>query len=352
MKRIALVIPTMTSGGAEQVMSQLANQWANQGLEVHLILLAKADKFYRIEKSVTIHQLGFENTGGKVKKVHSELTTFFQLRKLLKKLSPNTVLSFMTKYNAFTLIASLGLGLRVFVSVRSNPYKKLPFTITVLRKYFYRFASGIIAQTEEAKSVLKKETNHKNIEVIPNPVREVKLFPDMQRENIIINVGRMVPEKAQKFLLEAFAKIQNDDWKLVLLGDGPLRKDLEKQTQKLNISNKVIMPGVVDNVDEWLAKSSIFVLSSVSEGFPNALLEAMAAGLPCISFNCPVGPPDIIENGKNGFLVDIYDIENLQEKMEYLIENRNFRNKIIENINLDKHSLDNISNQYLKAIIN
>ncbi|MEX0596397.1 MAG: glycosyltransferase, partial [Candidatus Paceibacterota bacterium] len=268
-ERIALVIPTMKSGGAERVLSELANQWANQNIDVHLILLANTEKFYQVDSKITIHQLGFKNIGGKGRKFISEIKTFCQLRQLLKELSPNAVLSFMTKYNVFTIMASVGLKLNLFVSDRSNPYKKLPLIISQLRKYLYPVTTGIIAQTEEAKKVLRKLTGHKNIHVIPNPVRDVKVFPDVQREKIIVNMGRMVPEKGQKYLLEAFSLIKNHDWKLVILGDGPLSKKLEKQIQELRISENVFLPGLVNNVDEWLAKSSIFVFSSVSEGFPN-----------------------------------------------------------------------------------
>ena len=192
----------------------------------------------------------------------------------------------MDKYNVFSILAGRFLNLRIFISDRSNPKLQLPLTLFLLKKISYRYATGLIAQTSLAKETIEKVARNKNIKVIPNPVKEVQLFPEIPRENIIINIGRMVPEKGQEYLIQAFAKLDATNWKLVILGDGRLRGNLEKQIIDLGLTGKIIMPGAINDIDEWLARSSIFVLSSISEGFPNSLMEAMAAGLPCISFDC------------------------------------------------------------------
>ncbi|WKU19012.1 glycosyltransferase [Advenella alkanexedens] len=318
---ILFVIPTLQQGGAERVMSELANEFVNQqGITVHLVLLADSKDFYQINKKVIVHRLGFKNTG-KIRKLKSEISTFFKLRNLLKKQKPTAVLSFMEKYNVFTLLASSFLGLKIFVSDRSNPRTLPPFHIYLLRKFTYKNAAGVIAQTSLAKEQLWKQTKNNNIKIIPNPLRNVILFPEVPKEKLIINVGRLVPEKGQKYLLEAFSLLNAPEWKLVILGDGPLLQSLIFQAKKLNILDRLIMPGAVKNVDEWLARSSIFAFSSISEGFPNALIEAMAAGLPCVSFDCDAGPRDIIENGRNGFLVPNADAILLAKKLDEIINN-------------------------------
>ena len=328
--KMLLIIPTIKQGGAERVMSELANEWAGQNHEVHLVLLAKAEKFYPIKKEIIVHDLGFENNGG-FRRFIAEFRIFLDLRNLLKGEHPDFVLSFMTKYNILTLLASLFLDLRIFVSDRSNPFKNLPSHLVFFRKHTYKFATGIIAQTNTAKKLLELDTGNNNIETIPNPVKEIQVFPLLNREKIILNIGRLVPEKGQKYLLEAFSKIEDTSWKLVILGDGPLKTELSNLAKSYKITDRFLMPGSVNNIDEWLAKSSIFVFSSISEGFPNALVEAMAAGLPVISFDCDAGPRDIIHQNENGVLIEEKDVAGLTEAINNLIKNKDLRESLGRN---------------------
>jgi len=347
--KIVLVIPTLKQGGAEKIMSDLANTWAVQGHDIHLILLAKSEIFYSMNKSISIYNLGFVNTGA-VGEILSELKTFIKLRKLIKKIRPLFILSFMEKYNVFTLLASSFLNQNVFVSDRSSPRKKEPFSTRILRKITYRYASGIVAQTSLAKEILQADTKNKNISVIPNPLKNHRDILNIKKEKIIINVGRLIPEKGQEFLFKAFAAINNKDWKLVILGDGPLKTQLEVLARQLNIADKIYMPGTVKNVDEWLARSSIFAFTSVSEGFPNSLVEAMAAGLPCVSFDCDAGPKDIIENAKNGFLIPVGNTDKFSDILQQLIDDENLRFKIGINAKEIAARLDFnlITNNYLE----
>ena len=174
---------------------------------------------------------------------------------------------------------------------------------------------------------------------------------DVEKEKIIINVGRLVKEKGQMHLIRAFAKLEaSNNWKLVLLGDGYLRKDIEEIIQELKIEDRVFLAGAVKNVDEWLNRASLFVFPSISEGFPNALLEAMAIGLPVISFDCDAGPRDIIENNLNGILVNLGDEEDLYQQINSLINDEGKRKKLGEEALQVKYKYDlkNIANQYLE----
>jgi glycosyltransferase involved in cell wall biosynthesis len=156
-------------------------------------------------------------------------------------------------------------------------------------------------------------------------LRNVLHFPEYRRENIIVNVGRLVPEKGQKHLIEAFSLLGRRDWRLLILGDGKLREELTNLADSLGIWDLVEMPGTVSDVDYWLAKSSIFAFPSVSEGFPNALVEAMAAGLPCVSFDCNAGPKDIIRNNENGILISEGDVLSFSHALKSLIDDERLR---------------------------
>ncbi len=325
--RIILVIPTMTHGGAERVMSELANIWAHENHTVHLVLLAKSKNFYEISDKVIVHNLGFVQNG-KISKIISTIKTILKLRRLFKSLDSDFILSLMIKSNISTLLASLFLAQNIFVSDRSNPKRVQPKVVSFLRKLTYRYASGIIAQTILSKEILTKMTGNQNITVIPNPVRRINLNQDIKKEKIILNVGRMIPEKGQKYLLEAFSKIESSEWKIVILGNGPLHATLEKQARALGINNKLEMPGTVKNIDKWLSRASIFVFPSISEGFPNALTEAMAAGLPSVSFDCDAGPGDLIVNGKNGFLIPVGDIYGLTSRLKVLMSEPTVRHRL------------------------
>jgi len=353
--KLFLVIPTLKQGGAERVMSELANNLAQkETLNVHLVLLAKSEDFYEISNNVTVYRLGFENKG-RINKVLSEVRTFKRLRKILKTHKPDAVLSFMEKYNSFTILASAFLGLHIFVSDRSNPLKRLPKSTELLRKLTYKYATGIIAQTQFAKDILEVKTKNKNIRVIPNPVKKIKSYPAICKKKIILNVGRLVPEKGQKYLIEAFSKLDNNkDWKLLIFGDGPLRNELINQIKKLNLENQVELMGSVKNIDKWLAKASIFVFPSISEGFPNALAEAMVSGLPVVSFDCNAGPREIIVDGVNGILVPAGNINQMTIEVNQLIINKNLRIKLGQNASKIKVNLDInvIATQYLNFLKN
>jgi GalNAc-alpha-(1->4)-GalNAc-alpha-(1->3)-diNAcBac-PP-undecaprenol alpha-1,4-N-acetyl-D-galactosaminyltransferase len=346
--RFFLIIPSLRVGGAERVMSVLANRLAELNHEVHIVLLLNDAAFYSIDSRVQIHKLNFENKG-RVAKVISELRTFFQLRKLIKSEQPQVVLSFMTKYNLLTLFATRFLNTKVFVSDRSNPKKVLPTAVRLLRKLLYRRATGIIAQTQLAKKLLAAETQQKNIEVIHNPLNEMNFSHSAPREKVVLNVGRLVATKGQLRLIEEFAKIPASEWRLLILGDGPMKGDLQAKIKELNLEERVILQGAVSNVNEYLQKAGIFVFSSFSEGFPNSLAEAMYAGLPCISFDCDAGPKEIIQTMHNGILVEVGDFEHLRSEMERLIMSEQLRKDLAaEAVKIyAKLNVNSICDQYI-----
>lgn len=327
--RIFLVIATLTAGGAERVMSLLANAWANKpNVEVHLVLLSDDEVFYELDKRIVIHKLLFPLRPSPLKRVTGFAKLGAKLRKLVNVHKPDFVLSFMNKYNIFTILSLLGTQNRVFVSERDSPTEKIPRLRELLRNLTYRYATGVITQTHSSKQFIEEQTGSKNVIVIPNPIKQIQLQEQTRKEKIILNVGRLVKKKGQKYLLEAFARLNCPGWKLVFIGDGALRNELESLAEALHISESVVFLGTVKDVDAWLGRASIFAFPSVLEGFPNALAEAMCAGLPCVSFDCETGPREIIIDGFNGYLVEERDIEGLTQKIQLLIDDEALRTSL------------------------
>lgn len=347
--KVMIILPTLLAGGAERVVSILANEWAENN-QVVLVLYSKNKVFYKLNEKVKVIELSFEVGNKSILSRLAQITFLSRdLRNTVLQEKPNFILSFMNKFNVFCLFSCLGLKNKIYVSERDGPSEKLSFLFQVIRNLSYKKSSGIICQTDASRKSIKKAVNHSNVIAIPNPISD---FPNLvhAREPFILTVGRLVEKKGHKFLLNAFATIQDNSWRVVIAGDGPLKASLQNLCESLNISHRVDFIGVVEDVNDLYRRASLFVFPSLLEGFPNALAEAMACGLPVVSFDCDAGPSDLIEDGINGYLVPVGDSELLSQRMLYLIENRSLR----ENFGAKAHEIkdklraDSISNQYFE----
>lgn len=353
-KKIVIVTPMLNLGGGQRYVSVLANYWAETGHKVTMIILRKKKEiFYDISDKIEIIKLNYSSDNRLYKSLLG-LRTMIQLRNAIKKRKPDFVLSILSTTNILTIISTLFLNTKVIVRDAFSQERKRSYLDLLGRKYCYPKATGIIAQTKEIKKFTEEKIKCKNIKVIANPVREIKQDEKIKREKIILNVGRLHANKGQEFFINACARIDSPDWKFVILGEGDLRPSLEKQISDLNIQDRLTMPGAVKNVDEWLLKSSIFVFPSVLEGLPNALIEAMTAGLPCVSYDCETGPRDLINDGENGFLVTLGDFESLVKRIETLINDEDLRNKFSNEAmkTTKKLKVDTIAKEVLDFCIN
>ena len=220
----------------------------------------------------------------------------------------------------------------------------------------YRKSSGVIAQTITAKKVLSKNTKNKNIRVIPNPLRKITSVNNesgAKKKKIILNAGRNVPQKNQLELLEIFSQCNYQDWELKILGNGPLHQELIEKTKELNLQEHVQILDFSKEVDTFYSEANIFAFTSLYEGFPNALIEAMAHGLPCVSYDCPTGPADVIKDGINGFLVGLNDKKQFKKKLNNLMDSKALRESIsIESKKVNqKYALKTITDKYLNFIL-
>jgi len=177
--------------------------------------------------------------------------------------------------------------------------------------------------------MIKNGLTNGNIKVIPNPIKKLTTYNKTKFKNhIVLNVGRLKPEKNQKELIEIFTQINKPNWKLIIVGSGGLEQDLQNQINSLNAINNIKLVGASDNVDKWLAEADIFAFTSLTEGFPNALLEAMAYPIASISYDCNTGPRELIKDGVNGFLIPMSDRDLYINKLKEMMDNQHLRESL------------------------
>lgn len=219
-----------------------------------------------------------------------------------------------------------------------------------MRKCLYKRAAGIIAQSNFAKSILQEKTKAKHIHVIFNPVNSIEKT-DCEVKNRIATACRLKKVKGHKYLIEAFARIHNKDWKLNNVGDGSLRSELENLANSLGIKKKVFHEHLID-VRLYLPEAQIFVLPSLKESFPNALIEAKSVPLASIATDTFSGNHEVITDGENRLLVHPSNVDELTKALENLIENKQLREKIKAKAFevRQKLNFDTIADQYLKVI--
>jgi len=324
----ALVIHGITAGGAERVLSILANKLAARGWSVSLLVYQNADHapFYPLSSDIDYVPLGFQNRpatwlGRKLYYAYQ----LFALRRMIQRKGSRVVMSFMDAANVHCLLAMVGAGIPVVVCERNDPtVHRCAAVIDFLRRRLYPRASAIVVQTENAADYFPGYMQPE-IEVLPNPLPLATLraaMPARQEcRNEIVAIGRLDPQKGFDILLRSFARMAGEapDWRLIIYGEGVMRNDLMALRDSLGLQGRADLPGLTDNVPEALSTAEIFVLSSRYEGFPNALLEAMACGVPVVSFDCRSGPSEIISNGDDGLLVERENEEALADAMLSLI---------------------------------
>lgn len=361
--KILFLIPSLRAGGAERVVAILSNCLA-QDISLNLSLLtfdSPENDFYKLSDHVERYSIGMYSCirKGLVKKISSNITRLFRIKKILASLKPDVIVAFMPEMNILALLASLFTGIPVIISECTYPpyYNDRNF-FDLIRKLLYKLCAAFVAPSKSIAVWATAFLNESCVSVIPNPVQFLQASNlkkmSIKGQKIILAVGRLVHEKGFDILINAYYRLYKDypQWKLLIVGEGEERANLEKQITKLKLNKNITLAGQVTNVDKYYASSEIFVLSSRVEGFSNVLLEAMGNGLPVISFDCKVGPSDIIKDGKNGLLVPEGNMKQLSETMKMLIDSIVLRRKLSKEARevAIKYSAENIRKQWINLL--
>ncbi|TXN35971.1 glycosyltransferase family 4 protein [Flagellimonas hymeniacidonis] len=325
-KKISFVIGSLSPGGAERVVTTLANELSKVH-SVCIITLIKSIPYYTINKNVKV--LYCAEKIAPSKNSLQALKTNFQLYKkissLIHKEKIDLLIGFITSANILSVLAAKRQGIPCIISERNFPmHANTPKMWKILRRLLYRKSDFLVVQTEEIRDYFKSLMPEDKILILANPIApEISASRDskIKKENIVLNVGRLTYQKSQDTLIRAFANIENKNWKLLIIGEGNKRMEYEDLIQKLKLGDRVLLVGNTNDMPHYYNRASIFAFPSRFEGFPNALLEAMHFGLPCVSTDCPTGPSKLINNGSNGFLIPIDSPETLEKKLSELINN-------------------------------
>ena len=319
-----LVIASLESGGAERAMAQLADALVARGIAVDLVTWAdgEAGDFHGLDPRVRRHARNWPAAKiGPLTRAARGLSVLAWMRRLMRETAPDCVLSFIDQGNVLTLAASAGLGRRVVVAERVDPRANDtlgPFW-RLARFLVYRRADLVVGQTEAVAAWMSRRWGARTT-CIPNFLRPLPP-PAATRENVVVSVGRLVPQKAFDLAIRAFARVAPDfpGWRYVILGEGPCRTAWMRLCETLGISDRVRFEGLSREVEHWLGRAAIAVQPSRFEGFPNAVMEAMGMGVATISSDCPSGPSDLIEHGVDGILVPVGEVDALAREMAVLM---------------------------------
>ncbi len=338
-RRLTLVIHSLDGGGAEKTMALLANRWAELGHTVTLITLDSANND-RYQLAAGVKRVGLDLMSvspTKLQGLWSNVTRIHALRRAICVARGDAVISFTETINILVLLACVRTDNRVIACERTDPRcHPMGRLWSFLRRQTYRHALAIVVQTKPIHDFVREFAARVPIHVVPNCIWSKSLVGDirpyLERPQTIVAMGRLVGTKGFDLLIDAFSRIarEHGEWNLMILGDGPAKGQLESQITELNLADRVELLGWSDDPASVLREAQVFVMSSQYEGFPNALLEAMALGLAPISFDCESGPREIVRHEIDGLLVPPQDVKALANALQRLLADDDERCRFAE----------------------
>ena len=345
MTNIVFFVNSMQSGGAERVAANLCNRWVKNGHLVILVLTfsGRGTSDYILQEGVRVIHLA-DLVRSTRRTIWTSINRLYAMRKIMLEHRADVAISFHAKVNIAALIATFGLRTKLVISERTFPPAiNIGPVWQLLRKFTYPLAARVVMQTPDGYRWLKITIPRADGVVIPNPC--VFPLPEIAKDaepdtvipknqNLLLAVGRLVEEKQFNVIISAFSKLSHKflNWDLAIVGEGPERSSLTRLIIENNLERRVHLPGRSNNLGKWYHRADIYVMASRFEGFPNSLLEALAYGLPSVSFDCETGPSDLIKNNINGFLIPTNTgVAGLTEHLELLMSNAEIRAKFASN---------------------
>ncbi|MHA7819574.1 MAG: glycosyltransferase family 4 protein [Erythrobacter sp.] len=355
--RILFVLPSLGAGGSERVVTTLANYFAEQGREVGIANFDAPDfaPFYPLAEQVELYRLNLPApSGGLPAQLWQTARRISALERVYREFKPDAVISFLTKANVMAVLAARRSRVPVIVSERNNPtIQRFNLIWRMARVYTYPKAFSFVTMTKGAADYYP-QSQRPRTRIIPNPVQLPQGWQDRRMGNTITAVGRLTGQKQFHLLIEAFASIaaQFPSWNLTIWGEGDLRKDLEEQRARLGLEDRISLPGLTEQPGQWVETADLLVLSSAYEGWPNVIVEAMAAGLPVISFDCEHGVTDMIDDGVSGRLVAQGCVAGLASAMANLLGDAEARQRLAENAlkASERYETDVIASQWMQIV--
>lgn len=324
--KLLLLQSGLGTGGTEKIVSMIAAHRVQVGDDVHIAAMTcpRTGSYFDIPDEVSQHVLDPKTTPrlrrrGSV----AALRRARAIRKLIRQEKPDLIISFLTKINVLTLLATIGTGIPVLVSERNNPLAQTANPIWhFAQNLLMRRATGIIMQTDRARADLPLRVR-KRARIIANPCaphKGLKKTHGTPGEVRFAAVGRLTKQKGFDLLLQAIAPLKDKlpHFSVTIHGEGQARKALEAQRSELGLEGIVHLPGASETPGAWLETADVLILSSRFEGFPNVVAEAVVNGLPVVAYDCSYGPREIVADGLNGVLVQNGDVAQLSKAIERL----------------------------------
>ncbi len=339
MRKVLFHLNCFEQGGAERVVSNLVNQLVKEEYEIIAATQWQGENEFELDDRVRRIHVGLHPEDEHKNRLVKIGLRFWYLRKLIKEEKPDLVISFTRRVNYRAIISSMGLKIPLITAVRQDPksyYNSMADKILV--PLLYRLPAGCVFQTVEQMEYFPKVLQRRS-RVILNPVNDkyLNVPAPAVREKTVVQSGRLVSFKNQEMLLKAFLEVhqKHPDYCLKIYGgdsfDGTKEK-LEKIIRENQAEAYIRLMGACDHLEEELPKAAVYAFSSDYEGMPNALLEAMVLGMPCVATDCPCGAPrEVITNGENGLLIPVGNQEAMTEAVNRLIEDRELAERLGRN---------------------
>jgi glycosyltransferase involved in cell wall biosynthesis len=331
---VILVIADMGSGGAQQVVSQLAAHWVGAGRRVGLLTLSAPESdFFKVGNKIERYSIGGI---GDSKSIAERLMRNFRhvaaIRRALRAFGGDTAIGFVAPMNVLLVLAALRLPTRVVISERNDPARQSFGRFwDLLRRMLYRRADVVSANSRGALETLRAYVPESKLLYLPNPLRtESDPAPEQMREPMILNVGRLHRQKGQDLLIRAFAAVAAElpGWRLCIVGEGEERPRLQVLIVSLSLADRVELAGRTDDPFSWYRRASIFAFPSRFEGTPNALLEAMFCHLPVVVSDAAPSVLELVQDGREGLVADGEDVKSLSRALLKLARDEELRGQL------------------------
>lgn len=332
--KLAIFIQSLELGGAQRVAANLADHWAVKGWDITMVTLTpESNDFYELHPAIKRISMDLlSGSSNLLVALKQNLRRVSAFRRVLRELNPDIALSMLSSTNVTLALASRGLSTVCPIGSERTfpPRRPLGFIWETMRRTTYGQLAAVTALTRECASWIEGNTTATRVPVIPNPVRwplpeqEPRLSPTRicaPGRKLLLGVGRLSDEKNFRLLIDVFSQLAptHPEWDLAIIGEGPDRQSLESQAASKGLTARIFLPGQIGNVGAWYEHADLYVMSSVFEGFPNALAEALAYGLPAVSFDCDTGPRDIIRHGIDGLLVPPEDVQGFTAALDRIM---------------------------------